>query len=65
MPHFPASIAACEQLRKGGAIAPVSEWPAVHKSLIVEASHGERPPKHVVEATSPVAWNACSTQQCG
>ena len=44
MPHFPASIAACEQLRKGGAIAPVSEWPAVHKSLIVEASHGERPP---------------------
>ena len=42
-PQLPASIAACEQSRNGGATAPASEWPAVHKSAIVDSSQGERP----------------------
>jgi hypothetical protein len=37
----------------------------VHSSVIVEASHGERPPLHVVLSTSPVALNWCSTQHAG
>ena len=64
-PQLPASIAACEQSRNGGATAPASEWPAVHKSAIVDSSQGERPCEQLVPTTSPVASNCCSTQHAG